>query len=137
MHTNYHYLRTEAALLRNAAEKLRGDCWEVPLTASLSGMPFGGQTSDSTARVALSGEAEEKQRKAATLDRRADRMEAIHTDISARLRTLTGPERRILCAVDLCGRPAPLWHLRTRLSPNRSIRWWTYTLARARSRMKS
>lgn len=138
MHRVYPYLMEEAELLRRRAEKLREDCYDSPVTASLSGMPFGGQTSDTTARVALDEDTPVRLAEASSCDVKAQQVAECHLDISSRLRLLTREERLVLCAMDF-GVPTPMWMWRHRVLVRggvRSERWWYYTLARARSRMK-
>jgi len=138
MYTIYPYLQEEAALLRRRAAKLREDCYDSPVTASLSGMPFGGQTSDSTARVALDENNPKRALEASSCDEKAERVLSLHLELSSRLRLLTREERLALCAMDF-GVRTPIWMWRHRIKVDgriKSERWWYYTLARARARMK-
>lgn len=120
----YPYLLEEAERLRRRADRLEDDLWSVSVTASLSGMPFGGSVSDSTARRALDGEAEKDLRTIQVLRQRADELENAHLEISTRLRTLSPQERQVLCAREI-GPFTTKWRaLSHHLTPKRSIRWW-------------
>jgi len=134
----YPYLIPEAELCRARVAMLQEDLHSVCVTASLSGMPFSGRTSDSTGLAGiLIEEREAVQVEITHLLAKAEKLETLHLEIGCVLRTLTREERLVICARRLGVHKISWADVARRLKPRRSIRWWQLVEATGLSRFKN
>jgi hypothetical protein len=133
----YPYLIPEAIFCRRRIALLEEEMHSVCVTASLSGMPFSGRTSDSTGQAGIL--VEEREAILAEMRALADKahaLEQLHMEIGCVLRTLTREERLVICARRLGVHRLPWADLSRRLTPRRSIRWWQLVETTGLSRFK-
>ena len=123
--TSFPYLLDEASLLRARIQLLEDELYSVCVTASLSGMPFGGQMSDPTARAAvLIEERAEIIDEIVELQKKAAQIEALHMNILSTLRILTKPEAEVVWARSISAQKKSWAEVAREYLPKRSIRWW-------------
>ena len=123
--TSFPYLLNEASLLRARIQLLEDELYSVCITASLSGMPFGGQMSNPTAQAGiLCEERDEIRKEIEELKTKAQAIEAQHLHILSTLRILTKAEAEVVWARSIAPQRSSWAEVARRLEPKRSIRWW-------------